>query len=85
MSTKRLHELLDGLEKKGGTIANDAREARRELDSLETAALNLREVAFDGPSEVKGAPGGESFWNWKRRIDIQTRWLSSVPGMESTT
>jgi hypothetical protein len=44
----------------------------RRMGAQAKAIRDLREVAFTGPSEVKGAPGGESFWDWKERIRRET-------------
>lgn len=40
---------------------------------LEAAVKDLREVAFDGPSESKGSGCAESVKQWRDRIEMETR------------
>ena len=42
-------------------------------DALVAALEAAQQVAFDGPREEKGAPGGESYNAWKHRVEDEVR------------
>lgn len=65
-------------EKHHPSVFRASERIRQYVEALERHASDLRELALDGPSEVKGAPGGESYWNWRQRIEAETRFLSKV-------
>jgi hypothetical protein len=51
----------------------------RRMEAMGRMIRDLREVAFDGPSEEKGGPGGESMYDWRQRIDRETKSLTDAP------
>ena len=78
MSTKTTRKVLELLVRAGGTLGKDAQVALAEVEAIEKALCDLREVAFDGPSEMKGTRCAESVSGWRQRIDKETQWVKEI-------